>query len=131
MEKEAGKTTKEQGEDTGRQAKKKRKAEKEDAERHEKKIKDQEGLAIVATDQPTSIIKKQVGEKPAEDEGSEVEKKLADAEKNMKINSTTHRKMWMKFLRFRKNKKRCDSALPKWWLPCSLRPGMLSTTHII
>ena len=62
----------------------------------------------MATDQPAGIIKKQGGEKLSEDEEEEekIQKKLADAEKNMKVNSTTHRKMWMKFLRFRKNKKK-------------------------
>ena len=55
----------------------------------------------------TSIVKKATPQKTPEDETGEqeVQKKLAEAESNMKVNSTTHRKMWMKFLRFRKNKK--------------------------
>ena len=110
VEREAGKTKQKEAEDRDVQLKKKRRAEKDDdTERSEKKTKT-ENLAIVATDQPAGIIKKQGGEKLSEDEEEEeeeeIQKRLADAEKNMKVNSTTHRKMWMKFLRFRKNKKK-------------------------
>ena len=106
MEREAGKTKQKEAENRVVQVKKKRRAEKDDdSERSEKKTKT-ENLAIVATDQPAGIIKKQGGEKPSEEGEQEIQKKLADAAKNMKVNSTTHRKMWMKFLRFRKNKKK-------------------------
>ena len=90
---------------------KKRKLSKEDApEGSEKKHKDKTTekieTAIVATS-PDGIIKKpKTKTQDDKGEGEKEDKKLNEAEKSMRVNSTTHRKMWMKFLRFRKNKKK-------------------------